>query len=196
MRGHQVPNRLAIRFHEELHHLFGFALRERQLVGLFQVFAAIFRKHVVQHHTSGIVDGIVQRANRHIRHAGIEYAMGAVPTNEVRQIRHRAGANRLMPGVTRLAASNRVLHIDDTQKTQLIAQGGAGVFFRRETQEEAVGAFDIAAHGGDGVLVQPFFKRTRLHDRLLVFIPHHRAVVRRRHFKALHHGVAARVFGE
>ena len=101
-----------------------------------------------------------------------------------------------MTGVARLAADDRVLQIDEPEEQQVIAQRGSRLRLRRETDEEAVRAARVAGHRRDRVRVQALLDRSLFDDRLLLLLPHHRAVARRRHVHPFHRRVAAGIFAE
>jgi len=65
---------------------------------------------------------VVQRPHRHVRHADVIDALRALPPDEVGEIRHRSRAQRLVPGVARLAPGDRVLHVDEPEEDQVIAK--------------------------------------------------------------------------
>ena len=99
-----------------------------------------------------------------------------------------------MAGVTRLAAGNGVLDVDQAQKHHLIAQLVPHFGVGSEIEEKAIGSHDLPAHGGEHVVVEAFLDRVALPQGFLILVPHNGAVIRRRHVHALHAGVAAGVF--
>ena len=193
--GDQVPDGLAVGLHEQPHHLLALLRRQRLAILLLETFAGIL-EGVDDGDAGGVVDGVVQRPDGHVRHADVEHAVGALPADELGQVRRRAGAQRLVAGVARLAADDGVLQVDDAEKEVLIPQPGPDLRVRRQAEIQAVRTLHVAAHGGDHVLVQPFFHRATGNDGLLIGVPHHRILGGGRHLQALHHGVAAGILAE
>ena len=117
--------------------------------------------------------------------------MRALPADMLGEIDHGARTQRLVAGVARLAPHHGVLQVDQPEEQHLVAQLRPHRLVGREAEEQAIGALHVAAHRRDHVRVQPVLEPAGLDDRLLVVVPHHRPVARRRHVHALHRGVAA-----
>ena len=190
MRGDPVPHGLRIRFHQQPDHVLDLLRRQLRLIGLLQALAGV-GKCLGHRHAGGVVQRVVQRPDRHVRHAGIEDAVRALPADMLGEIDHSAGTQRLVAGVARLASHHGVLQIDQPEEQHLVAQLRPHRFVGREAKEQAIGALHVAAHRRDHVRVQPVLEPSSLDDRLLVVVPHHRAIAWRRHVHALHRGVAA-----
>ena len=91
--------------------------------------------------------------------------MRALPADMVGEVHHRAGAQRLVAGVARLAAHHRVLQVDQAEEQHLVAQLRPRRFVGSQAEEQPVRPLHVAAHGGDHVRVQPFLEPAGLDDR-------------------------------
>jgi hypothetical protein len=147
-------------------------------------------------HAGRVVERVVERAYRQVRHPQVVHAVGLIPADERGEVGSRARPQRLVARVARLPPGDRILQVDEPEEDQVIAQPRPRLGVAGEAEEEAVGALDVAAHGGDRVGVQPVVERAGLDDRPLLALPHHRPVGRRRHLHALHRRVAAGVAAE
>ncbi len=190
VRGDPIPHRLRARFEEEAHHLFDLGRGEGRDVRVFELFPRF--GELVGHGDAGrVVQRVVERADGHVRHAHVVDPGGALPADDVGEIRHRAGAQRLMAGVARFAADDGVLQVDEAEEEQLVAKARAHAFVGGQAEEEPVGPACIAAHRGHQMLVQLLLVRPLRRDGLLLLIPHRGAVGRGRHLHTLHGRVAA-----
>ncbi len=80
----------------------------------------------------------------------------------VGQVDDGAGPQRLVAGVARLAADDRVLQVDEAEEQQVVAQERPGALVGGQAEEEAVGAPHVAAHRRDHVRVQLLLERALL----------------------------------
>ena len=168
-----IQHRIGIGLHQLPHHRLDLARAQRGLIGLFDTDPAV-GEFAGDPNADGIIEGIVERTDRHVRNAHVIDPVRALPTDEIGEVGNRARPDRLVAGIARLAADHRVLKADESQILQLIGEYRTNFFVFGETQKQAVRPPRIAAHRGDHMLVQSLLDRPSLADRLLVLVPHDR----------------------
>src|ERR1700749_1289089 len=98
-----------------------------------------------------------------------------------------------MAGIACLASDDCVLQIDQPEEVQLISQKRPRLFLLGEPKKQTVRPARVAADRSDRMRVQSLRDGSFFPDRLVVLLPHHRTVARRRNIDALHGGVSARI---
>ena len=181
--------------HQPLDHLLDFGRRQRRLVRLPELLPGVGQIGA-HRHAGRVIERVVERTDGHVRHADVVDAVRPFPADEVRELGDGARAERLVAGVTGLAADDRVLQVDEPQEQQVIGQALANRLVGRQPEEEAVRLPRVAADRGDHVRLKLLVGRAFLHDRRLVLVPQRRPVAGRRHVHALHRRVAAGIFAE